>query len=320
MRLGFAVKVLGRPNLKSNDTRRWQNGPHLSVSLAYLRDIFVHLAEHHIHMYRMSSDIAPYVTHPDMPQFHSQIDDCSTELAALGQAAREQGLRLSFHPSQYIVLNAEDETIAQKSAQDIVAQARILDAMGMGDEAVVVTHVGGVYGDLDASRERFVRRYQQLPEPGRSRLVLENDESSFSISDTYWIHQRTGIRLVLDTLHFHNCGCDEMPLPEALALALSTWPAEQTPKMHFSSPRTELRMMARKDSDGTRRQVPVPPRWTQHSDYINPFEFIRFLEDARGLRPFDVMLEAKAKDLALLRLRDDVKRFRPDLAEEFAVG
>ena len=320
MRLGFAVKVLGRPNLKSHDTRRWQNAPHLSVSLAYLRDIFVYLAEQDIRMYRMSSDLAPYVTHPDMPQFHTQIDECSRELAALGETAQQQSLRLSFHPSQYIVLNAEDETIASKSAHDILAQAQILDAMGLDHEAVVVTHVGGVYGDREASRERFVRRYERLPEPARRRLVLENDESSFSISDTFWIHQRTGIRLILDTLHFHNCGCDEMPLPEALALALSAWPADQTPKMHFSSPRTELRMMNRRDSEGNRKQVPVPPRWTQHSDYLNPFEFIRLLEDARGLRPFDVMLEAKAKDLALLRLRDDVKRFRPDLAEEFSIG
>ena len=38
-RLGFALKVLGQPGLKSHDSRRWQNEPHLSVSLAYLREI-----------------------------------------------------------------------------------------------------------------------------------------------------------------------------------------------------------------------------------------------------------------------------------------
>jgi UV DNA damage endonuclease len=59
--------------------------------------------------------------------------------------------------------------------------------------------------------------------------------------------------------------------------------------------------------------------WTQHSDFINPFEFIRFLEDTRGMRPYDVMLEAKAKDLALLRLREDVRKFSPPLAEELRI-
>jgi UV DNA damage endonuclease len=50
MRLGFAVKVLGRPELKSHDTRRWQSGPHLSVSLRYLRDILAYLHEAGIRM------------------------------------------------------------------------------------------------------------------------------------------------------------------------------------------------------------------------------------------------------------------------------
>ena len=61
MRLGFAVKVIGRPGLPSNDARRWQSGPHLRVSLEYLGAIFTYLAEHDITMYRISSDLAPYV-------------------------------------------------------------------------------------------------------------------------------------------------------------------------------------------------------------------------------------------------------------------
>jgi UV DNA damage endonuclease len=57
MRLGFAVKMLGQPDLKSHDTRRWQNEPHLSVSLAYVRDIFGYLDRAGIRMYRLSSDL-----------------------------------------------------------------------------------------------------------------------------------------------------------------------------------------------------------------------------------------------------------------------
>ena len=80
MRLGFAVKVLGQPGLKSNDTRRWQSSPHMSVSLAYLRDILVYLQQARVRMYRMSSDLAPYLTHPDMPQFHRQVEECTSSL------------------------------------------------------------------------------------------------------------------------------------------------------------------------------------------------------------------------------------------------
>lgn len=52
----------------------------------------------------------------------------------------------------------------------------------------------------------------------------------------------------------------------------------------------------------------------QHSDFINPFEFIDLIRDARsaGIRPFDIMLEAKGKDLALLRLREQIEHFALD--------
>ena len=56
-------------------------------------------------------------------------------------------------------------------------------------------------------------------------------------------------------------------------------------------------------------------RWAYHADYINPFEFIDFMRMAAGLPAFDVMLEVRAKDLALIQLRNDLRRFAPDLAE-----
>ena len=317
MKLGFAVKVLEQPNLKSHDSRRWQNEPHLSVSLAYLRDIFVHLRRKGIQMYRLSSDLAPYVTHPDMPQFHRQIEECAVELAAVGEMAREAGLRLSFHPGVHVVLNAPDESIAARSAQHVIAQARMLDAMGLGSEAVVVVHVGGVYEGKGAAMERFVARYEALPEAARRRLALENDESSYSIPDIYRIHRATGIRLVFDYLHFLNHNPEGMPAAEALALALSTWPPDVTPKIHFSSPRTEMRVLQRADGRG---QVLRPPLWTQHADFVNPFEFIAFLRAVSNGREFDVMLEVKGKDLALLRLRQDLERLAPDLAARLTAG
>jgi UV DNA damage endonuclease len=314
MRLGFAVKMLGQPDLKSHDTRRWQNEPHLSVSLAYVRDIFGYLDRADIRMYRLSSDLAPYLTHPGLPQFHHQIDECAAELALVGQMAREAGLRLSFHPSQYVVLNAAEEAIAAKSAAQITALAQMLEAMGLGAEAVVVIHTGGVYGDKKGAMERFVIRYEELPAVARQRLVLENDDTSYSVGDIHHIHQQTGLRLVFDYLHFLNHNPESLSLAEALALALDTWPADVTPKVHFSSPCTAMRTVERTDPDtGRRRMVLRPPRPTQHADFIDPFAFIAFLRQTQGLRDFDVMLEAKAKDLTLLRLRDDLGRFAPEL-------
>jgi UV DNA damage endonuclease len=100
LRLGFPVKVLGQPGLKSNDTRRWQKSPHLKCSLEHVDQVLDYLDRVDIRMYRLSSDLAPYATHPDMPQFHNMVAESDAELAEFGRKARALDIRLSFHPSR----------------------------------------------------------------------------------------------------------------------------------------------------------------------------------------------------------------------------
>ncbi|SMQ64511.1 UV-damage endonuclease [Devosia lucknowensis] len=319
LRLGFPVKVLGNPALKSNDARRAQSNPHLRVSLGYLAEIFDYLAKHEIGMYRMSSDLAPYATHPDMPQFHSMVNDCAADLAALGLRAREQGLRLSFHPSQFIVLNSPDPELVRKSVWDLTSQAEMLDLMELGPEAVLVVHVGGVYDDRIAARQRWIETWPTLPEPVRRRLVLENDDLRFSCADVLHIHEATGVRLIFDHQHFWCLNQEGLDLRETLERMLRTWPGDTRPKIHFSSPRTELRQLSRKNrKTGKTEIVNIAPVWTGHADFVQPFEFIAFMRIAQGLE-FDVMVEAKAKDLALIRLRPDLVRYAPDVAARFGL-
>lgn len=316
MRLGFAVKVLGRPELKSHDTRRWQSNPHLKVSLKYVREVLLYLQSVQVRMYRLSSNLAPYLTHPDLPQFHRQLEESEAELAAVGELARALDVRLSIHPAQFIVLNSTDEEVARKAIAEVEAQVRILDLMRQGPEAVVVLHGGSGAGGMEAATERFVRRFRALPKGVQGRVVVENDESVFSVPDTLHIHQATGAKLVFDLLHFQVHNPERQPVIEALRAALDTWPAELTPKIHLSSPRTEMQVSQRRDPDSGRK-VPVvrPPRWSEHSDFSHPFEAIRFLHDVRaaGLRPFDIMLELKSKDVGLLQLRRDFERYAPEL-------
>jgi UV DNA damage endonuclease len=248
-----------------------------------------------------------------MPQFHRQVEQCAAELAQLGALARSLDLRLSFHPAQHVVLNAPGPDLVARSAADLVVQAAILDSMGLGPEAVVVTHLGGVYGDREASRERFVRNCEALTDAVRRRLVLENDDVRFGVADTLWVHERTGIRLVFDILHHRLNNPDGRPSRDALAACLATWPADVQPKIHFSSPRTEWLVDV---GDGSQPAEVRQTRWNYHSDYVNPFEFIDFLRMAEGLRTFDVMLEVRAKDLALRQLRVDLTRYAPDLVDK----
>lgn len=318
-KLGFPVKVMARDDLKSNDARRAANDPHLKVSLGYIDAILGHLDRHDIRMYRMSSDLAPYATHPDMPQFHGMVKESAAELRAIGEKSKRLGIRLSFHPSQFVVLNSPDPVLVEKSVWDLASQADMLDLMDLGPEAVMVIHVGGTYGDIPTSRARWVETWHGLPEPVRRRLVLEHDDLRFSAADVLWIHEHTGVRLIFDHQHFWCLNPERVDLRETLAAILATWPDGQQPKIHFSSPRTELREQVRVDKATRKKTVRhVAPVFTGHADFCNPFEFATFMRMAEGL-DFDVMLEAKAKDLALLRLRPDLLRYAPDVAARFGL-
>lgn len=340
MRLGFPVKVMGKPGFKSNDTRRWQKNPHLKCSLEEVSKILDYLAKEKLDMYRLSSDLAPYATHPDMPQFHNMVAESDAELAAFGKKARELDIRLSFHPSQYVLLNSPDAALTAKSIWDLSSQAEMLDRMGLDDEAVMITHVGGVYDDHDASRARWIEGWEKCPEHVRRRLVLENDDIRFSAADALWIHERTGVRLVFDYQHFWCLNPERLDMRQTFEKFLATWPEGVRPKMHFSSPRTEMREVKQKitakqrasgktTKKGELTKAPVkanarvktvlrPPIWTGHADFTNPFEFATFMRMAEGL-VFDVMMEGKSKDVSLLKLRPDLLRFAPDVAARFGI-
>jgi len=344
LRLGFPVKVMGKPGLASQDTRRWQKGPHLKCSLELLDAVLDYLKSERLDMYRLSSDIAPYATHPDMPQFHGMVADSDAELRAFGAKARAYDIRLSFHPSQYVLLNAPDPELTRKSIWDLASQAEMLDRMEQGDEGVMITHVGGVYDDHDASRARWIEGWEQCPEHVKRRLVLENDDIRFSAADVLWIHERTGVRCVFDYQHFWCLNPERLDMRDTLERFVATWPAGVRPKVHFSSPRTELREIKQKITPQQRASAmagkarrksaellksPVKatarvktvlraPIWTGHADFTNPFEFATFMRMAEGLT-FDVMLEGKSKGLSLLRLRPDLLRFAPDVAARFGI-
>jgi UV DNA damage endonuclease len=305
MRLGFAVKVLGAGGLPSHDSRRWQSGPHLRVSLEHLRAIFDYLDAEDIRMYRMTANLAPYATHPDLPRFHGQVEDCLPQLAALGRLAAARNLRLSSHPGQYIVLNSEDPEVRSSAARDLELQAELFAAMDLPAEAVVVLHVGGAAGGRHAAMDRFLAAFEQLSERARGRLVIENDDRTFSLGDVLALSARIGRPVVWDILHHHCNDPDAIPDREALELALATWPAGVVPKIHYSTPKTALEEKRRRVGRRVERTW-VLPQLRAHADMIDPIAFEHFgRETAAGL-DFDVMLEAKAKDLALLRLREQL--------------
>ena len=295
-RLGFAVKVLGEGGLPSHDTRRWASGPHLRHSLEHLRAILEYVARHDIRMYRLPTALAPYASHPDLPQFHDQVAECEPELARLGARARELDVRLSMHTGPYVVLNSERPEVRAAAAAELDWQAHVLDALGCGPEAVVVVHVGGFGGGREAAAARFEQGVEGLSERARRRIALENDDRTWPLASVLEVAQRIGRPVVFDVMHHRIVNPAGVPEAEALRLALATWPAAIVPKIHFSSPKTQGEA---RESGGWSL-----PRLVAHADLIDLLDFEAFLAGPAAGLAFDVLLEARLKDVALLHLRN----------------
>jgi UV DNA damage endonuclease len=150
--------------------------------------------------------------------------------------------------------------------------------------------------------DRFLAGFERLSERARARLVIENDDRTYALGHVLALHERTGLRVVWDILHHHCNDPDGIPDREALEAALATWPGSQTPKIHFSSPKTAVEERKKRVGRRVERSW-VLPQLRAHADVIDPIAFEHFLHDTATGLDFDVMLEAKAKDLALLRLR-----------------
>jgi UV DNA damage endonuclease len=257
-------------------------------------------------MYRMASALVPYGSHPEMPQFHDQVAECGEALATIGARAAAADLRLSFHPGQYVVLNSERPELRRAAAADLELHASVLDAMELGPEAVVVLHVGGGAGGKEAATDRFMAGFELLGERARARLAIENDDSRFGLADVLGLSSRTGLRIVWDILHHRCYNPDAIPVAEALRLALATWEGSgAVPKIHYSSPRTAVEEKRVRRGRRVERRVVLPPL-RAHADLIDPIGFEHFLRGPAAGLEFDLMLEAKAKDLALIRLREQL--------------
>lgn len=302
MRLGFSIRVLGTANLPACDPRP---GADLSTGLAYLRDILLYLQANGIHFYRMHSGLIPHALAQEPARLAEEMARLAPLAQSVAQLAQSADIRLTFHPYSAVVLNTPNEEQAAQAIARLAAHIAWLDALGLGPESVVVLHVGGVYGDPQASLERFARRYESLPEPIRRRVSLENDDHRYSFANVRTLHQRHAGAPVFDVLHHQVHNPERTPLPEALADALHSWPAGVVPKLHFSTPRTDLKQL-----EGSGR-IKLPT-WTEHADFVNPFCFLTLLQELEALPDTDIMLEAKARDVALIKLRQDVARFAPE--------
>ena len=250
--------------------------------------------EHGMGFLRLSSGLVPFASHPVCTfdwQLHFQ-----GHLRRLGCLIRRHGMRISMHPDQFTLLNSPDENIFARSAAELRYHAEVLDGMGLGLDAKIQIHVGGVYGDRAAAIRRFVERYARVDDPIRRRLVIENDDRCYPVSDCLRIHEATGVPVLFDVFHHALLG-DGETVAGVLARVSPTWGrADGPPMLDYSSQQA-----------GARPGV--------HAEHIDAADFRRFLRLSRPY-DFDVMLEIKDKErsaaVAVAAAGRDPRFSRPD--------
>jgi len=259
------------------------------ANISCLSEILAWNIRQDILFFRISSDIVPFASHPVCTARWQE--HLRKAFSALGSCIRESGIRISMHPDQFIVLNAPDRAVVERSIAELSYHASVLDLMGLDTTAKIQLHAGGVYGDKEGSIARFVRVYDTLDTAIRRRLVLENDDRRFTAADCLAIHEETRIPVLFDVFH-HACNNHGEEVPVMIRRAGKTWKkSDGTMMVDYSSQHPQKRPGS-------------------HADHIDLEDFGHFLAISRPC-DMDIMLEIKDKEAsacsAVLFARQDFR-------------
>lgn len=236
--------------------------------------------ENDIGSFRVNSQILPLKTHPEYQYELNVLDqakEIKTSFLLCKQRAKELGIRLTFHPDQFILLSSENKEITRKSIDELAYQAEVSELIGAD---VINIHAGGGYGDKQSALSRVSKVLVKLDRTIRAKLTFENDDRVYTPADLLDFCKENGVPFVYD-VHHHRCLPDKLAVEDVTKMAFKTWDRE--PLFHISSPKFGWQ--------GAKLNL--------HHDFI---EIDDFPDCWRNLN-ITVEVEAKAKELSVKRLR-----------------
>ena len=294
MNLGYACINLTLSNTKPRITtnRGMVKKTFIEKGLAYagdlalqnVKDLLIILKWNQskgINFFRVSSDLFPWASHYNLKTL-PQFTEIKKHLWNIGIYAKENKMRLTFHPGPFNVLTSPKESVVDNTLKDLEIHGQICDLLNLSQSPFnkINIHCNGVYGNKKSAMDRFCSNFKLLSDSVQKRLTLENDdkESMYSVRDLMYIHEKIHIPIVFDYHHHKFCN-GNLTEREALELAISTWPKSIKPVVHYSESKS-LHINDKKIKDQA------------HSDYIKK------LPNTYG-HDLDIMVEAKAKEQAI---------------------
>ena len=258
-----------------------------------LRMLYYNVA-HQIKLYRFSSSLVPLATHPEvMWDFVAPFQNMWAEI---GEVVKSQQLRVSFHPSQFTLFTSDRDEVTKNAVKDMAYHYQMLRAMGILDTpsagALINIHIGGAYGNKAETIMRFHKNLRSLPFDIKRMMTLENDDKTYHSAETLAACQQEKVPFLFD-YHHHIANLGDLALDKLLPATYQTWyEHDRKPKIHISSPKSET-------------------SFRSHADFVDPVFLLPLIEAVRAIgEDVDFMVEAKMKDLALLKLVEDLSNIR----------
>lgn len=309
-----ALKVIESPFNPRTTTLRWMDSVEAQVARERLLEVIAHnlgaqlrllayVAElpPTLRMLRLSSDLLPFYSHPKVAAFYQDPaiqNQLAERFAAIGTLARTADIRLSFHPGQYCVLGSDKPNVVENSLAEFEYHADMIRMMGYGQRFQDLKCNVHIAGRLGGEGIRAI--WPRFSEVARNCITFENEEKTYGVDDCLQLADLAPV--VLD---IHHCWINENdyidPDSPRVQRVIDSWRGVR-PTMHYSQPPERLQELGF-DAD---RKLEMPEllqvvtkrdlyghsaqmwnRWT--NTYAQLF-----------MDRFDIMLEAKDKNLAAL--------------------
>jgi UV DNA damage endonuclease len=247
-----------------------------------------HNAANEIHFFRLSSRLIPLANHEELLDWN-YLSPLKEPLKKLADYIHKHPQRIDFHPDHFVVLNTHQKDILKNSIRTLSMHKALLAGMEIDLEHRCVIHVGGGYEDKEQALESFIHNWAYIPQSIQEMMMLENDDTTFTLKETLYLCEKLGIPCVFD--YHHHLANHEDDWLNDWERVISTWGHSKLPiKMHISSPRSAKEFRA-------------------HADYVDADMFLTFLNQIKGSVPgIYCMIEAKQKDAALFQLMGELQK------------
>jgi UV DNA damage endonuclease len=258
-----------------------------------------------LRMLRITSDMLSFYTMDEYKDFWTRADvqsNLERWFAPIGQTARDNDVRISFHPDQFVVLASDREEVVNKSIEEFEYHTDMARWMGYGNnfqDIKINVHISGRQGP-----EGIKRVMSRLSPEARNSITIENDEMTWGIDASLELVDTCA--LVLD-IHHHWVKTGEYiePGDDRIKRIIDSWRGVR-PVIHYSVSREDLLSDhcrdTRPDLNALLESGHKKQKIRAHSDYFwnNASNDWAMTHNDWA----DMMCESKAKNLASFKLYD----------------